>query len=242
MSSDFYQHPDLYDALLPVGAHLPFYCDLARNHPEGVLELACGTGQLAVPITGLVAQVVGLDRSTAMLRSARATAADVGVACTFVEGDMRHFNLEENLDLIFIARNSLLHVLPCLTLREQFLQRYDGVDREESPTFPGIGGVSLSRDDGRIVAPSQYMDSDIKEEFTAVRGGLQNVSERVREVDVRVREVDTSLSTEIRRVESMLRQEIREDSAATRRHFDVVAESVRDDIRIIAEGLIALDA
>lgn len=93
------------------------------------------------------------------------------------------------------------------------------------------------------------MDSDIKEEFTAVRGDLQNVSDRVREVDVRVREVDTRLSevdtrlsTEIRRVESTLRQEIREDGAATRRHFDVVAESVRDDIRIIAEGLIALDA
>lgn len=100
------------------------------------------------------------------------------------------------------------------------------------------------------------MDADIKEEFTAVRGDLQNVSERVREVDVRVREVDTRLSevdtrlsevdtrlsTEIRRVESTLRQEIREDGASTRRHFDVVAESVRDDIRIIAEGLIALDA
>jgi hypothetical protein len=29
---------------------------------------------------------------------------------------------------------------------------------------------------------------------------------------------------------------------ATRRHFDVVAESLRDDIRIIAEGFAALDA
>ena len=43
-------------------------------------------------------------------------------------------------------------------------------------------------------------------------------------------------------VETTLRQEIREDGIATRRHFDVVSESLRDDIRIIAEGLIALDA
>jgi hypothetical protein len=43
-------------------------------------------------------------------------------------------------------------------------------------------------------------------------------------------------------VETALRQEIREEAVATRRHFDVVAESLRDDIRIIAEGLIALDA
>jgi SAM-dependent methyltransferase len=111
LTSDFYQHPDLYDALLPVGAHLPFYCDLAREHPGGVLELACGSGQLTVPIARLVGHVVGLDRSAAMLSSAHARAASVGVACTFVEGDMRHFKLEAKFGLIFIARNSLLHVL-----------------------------------------------------------------------------------------------------------------------------------
>jgi hypothetical protein len=32
------------------------------------------------------------------------------------------------------------------------------------------------------------------------------------------------------------------DAIATRRHIDVVAESLRDDIRAIAERLIALDA
>jgi len=79
------------------------------------------------------------------------------------------------------------------------------------------------------------MDSEIKEEFSAVRADLRNVDERVREVDTR-------LSAEIRRVEATLRQEIREEGIATRRHFDVVAESLRDDIRIIAEGVIALDA
>jgi SAM-dependent methyltransferase len=111
MSSDFYEYPDLYDALLPVGAHLPFYRDLARGHPGGVLELACGTGQLTVPIAESVGEVVGLDRSTAMLTSARARASSVGIKCTFVEGDMRHFELEGQFGLIFIARNSLLHVL-----------------------------------------------------------------------------------------------------------------------------------
>jgi SAM-dependent methyltransferase len=111
VSSDFYQHPDLYDALLPAGVHLPFYSELARRHPAGVLELACGTGQLAVPIAGLANRVVGLDRSTAMLASARARAAEVGAACTFVEGDMRRFDLAQKFDLIFVARNSLLHLL-----------------------------------------------------------------------------------------------------------------------------------
>jgi hypothetical protein len=51
----------------------------------------------------------------------------------------------------------------------------------------------------------------------------------------------TTLDGRVTTVEATLRQEIREEAAATRRHVDVVAESLRDDIRIIAEGLIALD-
>jgi methyl-accepting chemotaxis protein len=37
-----------------------------------------------------------------------------------------------------------------------------------------------------------------------------------------------------------LRQEMRDTAAETRRHFDVVAESLRHDIRGIAEGVIGL--
>ena len=41
-NSNFYDYPDLYDALLPVGAEVPFYVDLARQQAGAVLELACG--------------------------------------------------------------------------------------------------------------------------------------------------------------------------------------------------------
>jgi ubiquinone/menaquinone biosynthesis C-methylase UbiE len=79
---------------LPVDAHLPFYSDLARDHSQRVLELACGTGQLTVPIAGLVQKAAGLDLSNAMLRTAQSRAAGKGIQCTFVEGDMRRFNLK----------------------------------------------------------------------------------------------------------------------------------------------------
>jgi methyl-accepting chemotaxis protein len=39
---------------------------------------------------------------------------------------------------------------------------------------------------------------------------------------------------------SALRQEVRDSAAETRRHFDVVAEDLRHDIRGIAEGVIGL--
>ena len=37
-----------------------------------------------------------------------------------------------------------------------------------------------------------------------------------------------------------LLQRMREEGDRTRRHFDVVSESLRDDIRILAEGLVAV--
>lgn len=120
LTSDFYDHPDLYDALLPVGAHLPFYADLARQQAGAVLELACGTGQLTIPIALDGHPTVGVDRSHAMLEAAtkRASAANARVA--FVQADMRDFALGREFDLIVVARNSLLHLLSTADLLAAF--------------------------------------------------------------------------------------------------------------------------
>ena len=37
-----------------------------------------------------------------------------------------------------------------------------------------------------------------------------------------------------------MRELMREEGERTRRYFDVIAESLRDDIRLLAEGLVAL--
>ena len=68
------------------------------------------------------------------------------------------------------------------------------------------------------------MDTDTRDALDALRSDVRGVDDR--------------LTT----VEKNLRQEVREEAGTTRRHFDVVAESLRDDIRLIAEGLVALDA
>lgn len=111
MTADFYDYPDLYDALLPVGAHVPFYVDLARQQSGAVLELACGTGQITIPLAAYGRPTMGLDLSQAMLKTAMQRAATAGADVTFVHGDMRTFALDRDFNLIVIARNSLLHLL-----------------------------------------------------------------------------------------------------------------------------------
>jgi hypothetical protein len=46
---------------------------------------------------------------------------------------------------------------------------------------------------------------------------------------------------ELAEMRDELRQDIRREGVDTRRHFDVVAEAMHDDVRIIAEGLVALE-
>jgi SAM-dependent methyltransferase len=146
MVSDFYQHPDLYDALLPVGAHLPFYLELAKQHPPGVLELACGTGQLAVPMAAAGLQTFGLDRSAAMLTRARTRAEATRVALELVEGDMRDFDVGRRFGFIFIARNSLLH----LSSAEDLVATFGAVRRHLAPG--GVFAFDVFNPDVKILA------------------------------------------------------------------------------------------
>src|SRR5262245_57585407 len=65
---------------------------LARRdaRPRRVLDLACGTGEAALIFAQAGCDVVGVDRSAAMLAIARGKARDAGHDIVFVEGDIRY--------------------------------------------------------------------------------------------------------------------------------------------------------
>jgi SAM-dependent methyltransferase len=166
LTSDFYDHPDLYDVLLPVGAHLPFYADLARQQAGAVLELACGTGQITIPIALNGHPTVGLDRSRAMLDVAtkRAAAANAPVEC--VEGDMRDFALGRQFDLIFVARNSLLHLLSTADL----LAAFAAIRRHLAPN--GVFAFDIFNPDARLLARPAGQRFPVMEVSTSQFGSL----------------------------------------------------------------------
>ena len=111
-----YDDPTLYDRITaPPARSLDFFLDVVRAARGPVLELACGTGRLTIPIAQALARdtarpVSGLDRSRAMLDAARRKAADAGASLELHEGDMRHFTLDRRFGVIFVAFNSLLHL------------------------------------------------------------------------------------------------------------------------------------
>jgi SAM-dependent methyltransferase len=95
----------------PVAADVPFYVGLAREADGLLVELAVGTGRVAIPVAQATGRrVVGIDSSPAMLAQARLRAAEEGVELDLREGDMRELEIDEPAALIYCPGRSLLHV------------------------------------------------------------------------------------------------------------------------------------
>jgi hypothetical protein len=81
---------------------IPFYVDLAREADGPIVELAVGTGRVAIPVAQATGRIViGIDSSPAMLEKARTHASDAGVELDLREGDMREFAVDERAALIY---------------------------------------------------------------------------------------------------------------------------------------------
>lgn len=108
---DVYWDGGHYDAFNePYQSDLPFYLKLAKKARGPVLELACGTGRLTIPLRKAGVDITGLDLSGPMLARARRKAAAEGLAVPFVKGDARKFRLGRKFALIFLPFNSLQHL------------------------------------------------------------------------------------------------------------------------------------
>jgi len=82
-------------------------------------------------------------------------------------------------------------------------------------------------------------DDDLIGRFGAIDQQFERVHERLERVDERLERVDERLERVDERFERM-ETLIREEGEATRRHFDVVAEAMKLDIKIVADGHAAL--
>src|SRR5690348_2367219 len=81
-----------------------FYSALAQETGSPVLEIACGTGRVSIPIAQLGFAVTGLDIVPGMLDRARSKS--VGLPTRWVEGDARTFDLSEQFRLVFLTGNA----------------------------------------------------------------------------------------------------------------------------------------
>jgi len=95
-------------------ADIPWYLSLAQRQKGPILEIACGTGRLALPLARAGYEVVGLDFSEPMLTLARRKCSyetkEVRDAISFVQGDMTNFTLNRIFSCVFLPNASLFNL------------------------------------------------------------------------------------------------------------------------------------
>lgn len=109
-SIHLYDSPALYDRIVPPGLCEAFYRRIARSTEGPILELACGTGRLTIPLALDGHEVVALDASRCMLKAASEKAEVRGADIAFVHGDMKDFHLRRQFKLVIVSCNSLAHL------------------------------------------------------------------------------------------------------------------------------------
>jgi SAM-dependent methyltransferase len=97
-----------YDAMMrqerlyEVGARLVRHADVQAG--EQVLDLACGTGNAAIPAATIGAQVTGVDLTPRMLELARERAETAGVELELTEGDAEDLPFDDGrFDVVLSA-------------------------------------------------------------------------------------------------------------------------------------------
>ena len=93
---------------------LPFYLELAEKSPGPILEIACGTGRVLIPIARKGKEIHGVDNSAPMLEILKTALAQEPAAVQervrISEGDMRTFRLGAKFPLIIIPFRPMQHM------------------------------------------------------------------------------------------------------------------------------------
>lgn len=91
---------------------LDMYSRYAELSAGKILELACGSGRVMLPLAEEGYEITGVDSSKQMLALARQTLLEAGVIerCTLAQQDLVKLNLNEKFRLAFIALGSFAHI------------------------------------------------------------------------------------------------------------------------------------
>ena len=107
MDDEYAGIADVYDAwCLEVQEDIGFYVGMCVGTTTPVVELAAGTGRIAIPIAESGFDVIAVDRSEAMLAQLRDKAPSLD--CRL--GDLRAPGLDGRYDRVLIPFRSLLHL------------------------------------------------------------------------------------------------------------------------------------
>lgn len=166
-----------------MSADIPFYVELALETEGPLVELAVGTGRVAIPVARQTGRrVLGIDDSPAMLERARVRVAEAGVDVELRLGDMRELSLEEPAGLVYCPFRALLH-LPTWADKRLTFERVAAALRPggrfawnafvfDPQVAARDHGAARPRDAGRIWEYVEHTPADNRVDVTSFVGGF----------------------------------------------------------------------
>jgi SAM-dependent methyltransferase len=112
---EYYSDGAWYDAeYVHIGGDIAYWAKIAAEACGPVLELACGTGRLSIPMAQAGADVFGVDVAPGMIAQANKKRAqldpEVQERLHFMIGDMRRLKLDRKFAAVILAFNTLMHM------------------------------------------------------------------------------------------------------------------------------------
>ncbi|MFO0725972.1 MAG: class I SAM-dependent methyltransferase [Myxococcota bacterium] len=112
---DYYSDGAWYDAeYVHIGGDIPYYKQVASETVGPILELACGTGRLTIPMAEAAQDgVTGVDLMPSMIARAEEKRVQhkLESKLRFVVDDMRSLRLNQRFSAVILAFNTLMHML-----------------------------------------------------------------------------------------------------------------------------------
>jgi chromosome segregation ATPase len=112
------------------------------------------------------------------------------------------------------------------------------LERSMDRQFKSVG-ATIARSDQR----NRRQFAKIDRRFTRIDRRFTRIDRRFTKIDRRFTKIDqrfTKIDQEFAKIDQEFRrqsEEMRRHFEETRRHFDIIAESLRDDLRIFADGI-----
>lgn len=146
-----------------------FFLRLAYEAGDPVLELACGTGRLAIPVARMGSDVTGLDSDPGMLAICEAKRDRLARALKgrlkLVPGDMRDFALDRRFRLVFVAFDAFLTLVTpedrgrCLAAAHRHLE--NGGRFAVDVTVPDLGRLTQP-DSDEVLERAFYFPNEMQ--------------------------------------------------------------------------------
>jgi len=177
---DYAEYYDYDHVGQPMMEDVPFYIEYAKETGGPILELACGTGRVLIPIVEAGFTIHGLDISENMLCVARANIKEKKLSdlVTLSHNDMADFDLPiKNYGMAYIAARSFMHLF---TQKKQ-LDCLECVHRHLKPG--GLLLMDLYAPNFKWLSKAPEDDFEVRREFTLPNGNRVIHKRRFRGVD-----------------------------------------------------------